>query len=43
MNEKDASPCLLAARLCYEKLNLLAEGKNHMFIIYSIQCFFMIL
>jgi len=26
MNEKDASPCLLAARLCYEKLNLLAEG-----------------
>ena len=26
MNEKDASPCLLGARLCYEKLNLLAEG-----------------
>jgi len=26
MNEKDASMCLLAARICYEKLNLLAEG-----------------
>ena len=26
MDPEDAAPCLMAARICYERLNLLGEG-----------------